>query len=71
MIKTETINTQDVKTGDTLLVNGEMVTISRTNIPTVDDFYGWKFNGKYTKKVEVVLFPNWNNGKLKSYVRQV
>lgn len=69
--KTEKIDPADLKIGDTIILNGKEITISKNTLKQ-DKFMGLLINGqRVTGKIKRVLFPKWSKGKLVGYVSQV
>lgn len=63
-MKTETVDVSNLKIGDTVLVKGEMKTVSRDNFKK-DPFMGYSFygtNARIWKSIERVLFETWRCG---------
>ena len=67
----QTIKIEDLQVGDTVSVDGEWQTITRVNMPKKDELFGYSFLGRYTKEVDVVLFPKWYKGEVQAMVRRI
>lgn len=67
------VHISTLKQGDTVIINGEMETVSIKNVKR--GFTGWTYQGDpfYKTKgfIEVVFFPKFFQGNLTRYQRQV
>lgn len=74
MRKTEIVPTWKIKSGDTLLIDGEPKTITGKWIKN-DPFMGVTLFGdaylKSRRMVERVLYPRWNKGKIAYWASQI
>lgn len=72
-MKTETVSTSDIVSGDTVVINGEMKTVSSRDIK--NGFMGTTIFGDpfvlQGRKIERVLFTKWFQGKIIGYRAQV
>jgi len=64
------VNPSDLVIGDTVLVNGNMVTVGADTVK--NSFFGTTISGdRITGKVEQVLFKKWHKGKVVGLVSQL
>lgn len=72
--KTEIVKTDQIVGGDTILINGEMMTVSKKLIRH-DPFLGTTIHGipfiETGRTVERVLFPKWYKGEIIAYATQL
>lgn len=64
-MKTQKIHPSDLNVGDTVLIEGEMLTIGKETIKT--GFFGTLVNGIKTDSIDQVLFPKWYKGEITGY----
>ena len=64
-MKTELVNPSDLINGDTVLIKGDMKTLSESSIK------GNLINGIKYIEIERVLFPKWFKGKIVRYQPQI
>lgn len=63
------VNPSDLVVGDTILVNGNMVTVGKDTVK--NSFFGTTISGnRISDKVEQVLFKKWYKGKVIGLVTQ-
>lgn len=67
---TKMVHISDLSPGDTVLVNGDMQTVSKHHL-SKSSFFGWQYKGychhESKGMVDVVLFPKWSKGVLVGY----
>lgn len=64
------VNHSDLVVGDTIFVNGNMVTVGKDTVK--NSFFGTTLSGsRITGKVEQVLFKKWHKGKVIGLVTQL
>ena len=72
-MKTETVHMSTLRRGDTVMIGGEMRTLSRSNLRRCPfmgvSVYG-DCRGSQGRMIDVVLFPKWDRGAASRYVRQ-
>ena len=72
--KTEKVLTSQIQVGDTVMIDGHMVTVGKETI-THSEFSGVMINGQTFREtgriIERVLFTKWYQGKITAYVRQI
>lgn len=72
--KTKRLSISDLRQGDTVMIKGEMQTVSKHHL-THDPLFGFQFQGYNHREtagmLDVVLFPKWYKGKIVAYVTQL
>ncbi len=64
------VNPSDLVVGDTILVNGNMVTVGKDTVK--NSFFGTTISGSRIEgKVEQILFKKWYKGKVVGLVTQL
>lgn len=72
--KIEKVHISEIKHKDTILIDGEMITVGKNDIKN-DPFYGMSIHGEYfrhtQKMVDRVLFRKWYQGEIVDWVTQL
>lgn len=73
MNKFSSVHISTLKQGDTVMIDGQMETVSQCNIK--NGFTGWTYKGDpfYKNKgfITVMLFPKWLQGHIERWQRQI
>lgn len=73
MTKTVKVHISEINHGDTVMINGQMETVSKNDI--VSDILGCRYKGNPYREtngmLEVVLFPKWLKGEIIDYRKQI
>lgn len=70
-MKKELICISDLNHGDTVLIDGDMRTLSRNDIKTSGNLGARVFGKRFTNGIERVLFPKFYKGSLVGYFSQI
>lgn len=70
---TKKIHISELRQGDTVLIDGDMHTVSAHHV-NVDPLFGSQYKGYNHREtngyLDVALFPKWYKGEIVSYVSQ-